>query len=71
MDKITLQADNRIIKGQRPTVKTSRQVIEQEAKKFFNWRGSTKRYDSVFDRVMGQGSSSFDDFVVYMVEQGY
>lgn len=70
-DKVTLRADNRIVNGKFPVVEASKSDIESEAKRFFNWRSGTKRYDSIFVRVMAQGSTKFDDFVIYMVEQGY
>ena len=65
------RADNKTLNGKVPVIEATRSDIEFEAKRFFNWRGSTKKYNSVFDRVMAQGSSKFDDFVIYMVEQGY
>ena len=68
---VRLRADNKTLNGKVPVAEAVKSDIESEAKRFFNWRSSTKKYNSIFDRVMAQGSSKFDDFVIYMVEQGY
>lgn len=68
---VRLRADNKTINGKVPVVEAVKSDIETEAKHFFNWRSSTKKYNSIFDRVMAQGSSKFDNFVIYMAEQGY
>ena len=68
---VRLKADNKTINGKVPVIEASKSDIEFEAKRFFNWRGSTKKYNSIFDRVMAQGSSKFDGLIIYMVEQGY
>lgn len=71
MDKKTLTVDNRIVDGKKLSITATKSDIEREAKKFFGWRSNTKRYDNIFQRVMAQGSSSFDDFIIYMYRQGY
>lgn len=71
MGKKTLTVDNRIVDGKRLSMTATKSDIEREAKKFFGWKSNTKRYDNIFQRVMAQGSSSFDDFIIYMHRQGY
>ena len=69
--KVRYRADNKTINGKVPVIEATKSDIEYEAKRFFNWRGSTKKYNSIYERVMAQGSSKFDDLIIYMVEQGY
>ena len=45
--------------------------IEYHAKMFFNWRSSTKRYDSIIDRVYSLGSTDYDKLIKYMYDLGY
>ena len=55
IDMARYRADNKTINGEVPVIEATKSDIEFEAKRFFNWRGSTKKYNSVFDRVMAQG----------------
>lgn len=45
--------------------------IEYHAKQLFKWRSSTKRYNSIIDRVYGLGSSDYDKLIKYMYDLGY
>ena len=45
--------------------------IEYHAKMFFNWKTSTKRYNSILDRVYGLGSTDYDALIKYMHDLGY
>lgn len=63
MNKITLQQDSH----DKLKVDTfSRVGIEYHAKKFFGWRTPTKKYDSIYDRVQGLGTTDYDKFIEYL-----
>ena len=66
-DKIKLTQDN----SEKLTVFIKENDLEREAKIFFHWRHSTKRYNSIKARIFGLGSSAFDGFVKYLYNKGY
>ena len=63
----TLTQDN----SNKLSITTSVYNIEYHAKMFFGWKSSTKRYNSIIDRVYSLGSADYDKFIKYMYELGY
>ncbi|HDA6960716.1 TPA: hypothetical protein O5S45_002896, partial [Staphylococcus aureus] len=41
------------------------ETIEELAKSYFNWRTSTKKYKSIYDRLLSIGSKRYDEFILY------
>lgn len=47
------------------------ETIEELAKSYFNWRTPTKKYKSIYERLLSIGSSRYDEFILYCHKLGY
>lgn len=47
------------------------ETIEELAKSYFNWRTLTKKYKSIYDRLLSIGSKRYDEFILYCHKLGY
>lgn len=47
------------------------ETIEELAKSYFNWRTPTKKYKSIYDRLLSIGSKRYDEFILYCHKLGY
>lgn len=47
------------------------ETIEELAKSYFNWRTPTKKYKSIYERLLSIGSSRYDAFILYCHKLGY
>lgn len=62
-----LQQDN----SEKLTIKISKNDLEYELKRFFNWRTATKKYKSISDRFFHQVSHNYDRFIRHCYLNGY
>lgn len=47
-------------------------VLEYELKLFFNWRKPTKRFNTFRERFLSLGSTDYDKFINYLIDnKGY
>ena len=53
------------------TAKVDENTLKFECRNFFNWRTSTKKYNSFYARVNSLGSHKRNEFIAYLVTQGY
>lgn len=66
----TMTYDNKQISGGgRVEVTVSHNQLEIYAKEFFNWRGATKHYKSVTDRVFSLGSRDYDNLIEFIAKR--
>ena len=47
------------------------ETIEELAKSYFNWRTPTKKYKSIYERLLSIASSRYDEFILYCHKLGY
>lgn len=47
------------------------ETVEELAKRYFNWRTPTKKYKSIYERLLSIGSSRYDAFILYCHKLGY
>ena len=53
------------------TVNVNESLLQFECRNFFNWRTSTKKYNSYAERVNALGSHKRDKFIAYLSTKGY
>lgn len=66
-DILTLQQDN----SKKLKISIERRILEEYAKKFFNWRTPTMKYESYSERVYALGSSDYDRLITFLHKLGY
>lgn len=53
-------------------IEIDKDILEYELPKFFSWRTPTKRFNTFTQRYFKLGSTEFDNFINYMVDnKGY
>ena len=68
--EFTMTYDNKHVSGgSRVEITVSSDELEYYAMNFFNWRGATKRYNSVVDRVFSLGSTDYDNLIEFMAKR--
>ncbi len=49
-----------------------KEILEYELKLFFNWRTTTKRFNTFRERFSRLGSTEYDKFINYLIDnKGY
>ena len=70
MKEIKLRADNLSDENYKLYgVTTNKQEVERACKYLFGWRTSTKRYDSIYERYISQGSLKYDKVIKYLSDK--
>ena len=53
------------------TVKVNENLLKFECRNYFNWGTPAKKYNSFYARVNALGSNKRDEFIAYLITQGY